>query len=201
MAPAALALAERGAGSPKRGPSVAFAEQYTAVAPALHAWAAMRLGSDRNRIAPDDLTQEVWLRACQIFDRFDPDRMEFRQWLFAVAKNVLLEVRRQLRHTRQEQAAEGSSDRIQALDQMAADATSISRRAARDEDVRRFVARLHQLEPIALQTVLHCGIEGMPQAEAAARIGESPATTAKRWQRLREQMRSWGAPLGMLAAG
>jgi DNA-directed RNA polymerase specialized sigma24 family protein len=77
--------------------------------------------------------------------------------------------------------------------------TSVSRRLARDEDLQRFMARLQQLEAIEQQTVLHCGIEGMPQAEAAARLGEPPATTAKRWQRLRERMRSWATPLGLLA--
>lgn len=183
-------------------PPPTFAELYPAVAPALHTWAVMRLCSgERGRIAPEDLTQEVWLRAVQIFAKFDAERMEFRQWLFAVAKNVLLEVRRRLRHARPEQTDLGSSSRMHSLEQVPEDVTSISRRLAKDEDLQRFVARLHQLEPVELQTVMHCGIEGMPQAEAASRLGEPAATTAKRWQRLREHMRSWRAPLGLLVDG
>lgn len=181
-----------------------FAELYLGVAPALHAWACMRLAvgdRDRGRLAPEDLTQEVWLRAFQVFARFDPSRMTFRAWLFAVAKNVLLEVRRRLRNQRPEQPALGSTSRLCALDQVPEEVTSISRRLAKDEDLQRFLDRVHDLPAVELQTVLHCGIEGMPQGEAAARLGELAATTAKRWQRLREQMRSWGAPLGLLADG
>ena len=186
--------------SPPGPAAPAFAQLYPAVAPALHAWASMRLGSgDRGRIAPEDLTQEVWLRAFEIFAKFDAARMAFRPWLFAVAKHVLLEVRRRLRHARPEQAALGSTSRLLALDQVPEEVTSISRRLAKDEALQRFLDRLHQLDPVELQTALHCGIEGMPQAEAAARLGELPATTAKRWQRLREHMRTWGAPLGLLA--
>lgn len=177
-----------------------FPELYPALAPALHAWACMRLAAgERTRVAPEDLTQEVWLRACQVFPRFDPARMPFRAWLFAVAKNVLLEVRRRVREQRPEQAAFGSTTRIVALDQVPEEVTSVSRRLAKAEDLQRFVDRLQRLPAIELQTVLHCGLEGMPQAEAAARLGELPATTAKRWQRLRDEMRTWGGPLGLLA--
>lgn len=181
-------------------PPPAFGQLYPTMAPALHAWACMRLAAgERPRVLPEDLTQEIWLRAFQVFGKFDAGRTSFRAWLFAVAKNVLLEVRRRLREQRPEQGALGSTTRLLALDQVPEDVTSISRRLAKAEDVQRFVARLQQLEPVELQTALHCGLEGMPQAEAAARLGEPPATTAKRWQRLREQMRTWGAPLGLLA--
>lgn len=181
-------------------PATAFAQLYPGVAPALHAWACMRLaGGERTRVAPEDLTQEVWLRAFQIFAKFDASRMTFRAWLFAVAKKVLLEVRRRSRHSRPEQGALGSTSRLQALDQVPQEVTSISRRLAKDEALQSFVARMQQLEPKEQQTALHCGIEGMSQAEAAARLGEAAATTAKRWQRLRDQMRTWRAPLGLLA--
>jgi RNA polymerase sigma factor (sigma-70 family) len=180
-------------------PPPSFGELYPSLAPALHAWACMRLdGSDRIRVSPEDLTQEVWLRAFQVFGKFDPAHMTFRAWLFAVAKHVLLEVRRRLRHARPELAGTGSTSRLCALDQVPEEITSISRRLLQNEDLQRFTARLQQLEPIELQTVLHCGIEGMPQAEAAARLGEAAATTAKRWQRLRERMRSWAVPLGLI---
>jgi RNA polymerase sigma-70 factor (ECF subfamily) len=181
-------------------PTPAFAALYASVAPALHTWACMRLGSeDRSRVSPEDLTQEVWLRAFQVFGKFDATRTSFRAWLFAVAKNVLLELRRRMRHQRPELAGTGSTSRMCALDQVAEEITSISRRIARDEDLQRFLTRLQQLEPVELQTVLHCGIEGMAQAEAAVRLGEAAATTAKRWQRLRDRMRSWAVPLGLLA--
>ncbi len=173
---------------------------YPPLAPALHAWACTRLSSgDRAHVAPEDLTQEVWLRALQIFDRFDSTHSTFRAWLFTVAKNVLLEVRRRLQRVRPEQGAHGSTTRLFALDQVPLEITTISRRLTKNEDVQRFVARLHELDPVDLQTVLHCGLEGMPLAEAAVRLGEGAPTTAKRWQRLRASMQTWAAPLGLLA--
>ncbi len=173
---------------------------YPPLAPALHAWACTRISSgDRARVAPEDLTQEVWLRALQVFDQFDPKHSTFRAWLFAVAKNVLLELRRRLRHARPEQAPHGSTSRLLALDQVPLEITTITRRLTENEDLKRFVDRLHELDPVDRQTALHCGLEGMAIAEAAIQLGENPAATAKRWQRLRASMRAWAAPLGLFA--
>src|SRR5262249_43066081 len=53
----------------------ALSDLYAPLAPALHAWACMRLGpEDRLRLQPEDLTQEVWLRAFKVFHGFDPSR-------------------------------------------------------------------------------------------------------------------------------
>ncbi len=182
---------------PLPDPAQRLADLYPPLAPALHAWACVRLGTDRTRIAPEDLTQEVWLRAVEVFERFDAGRMPFRAWLFAVAKNVLLEVRRRLERCQAEVGAQGSTTRLLALDEVPLEVSSISRRLARDETVQQFVARVQTLDPIERMTILHCGLEGMPLAEAAARLGENPTATTKRWQRLRERMANWAALLGM----
>lgn len=183
---------------PAPDPAPRLADLYTPLAPALHAWACVRLGADRARIAPEDLTQEVWLRAVEVFERFDGTRMPFRAWLFAVAKHVLLEVRRRLERFQAEQGAHGSTTRLLALDQVPLEVSTISRRLARDETVQQFVARVETLDQVERMTVVHCGLEGMPLAEAAARLGENATATAKRWQRLRERMANWAAPLGMV---
>jgi RNA polymerase sigma-70 factor (ECF subfamily) len=177
----------------------ALAEYYTPLAPALHAWACMRLGpEERPRLQPEDLTQEVWLRAHSVFHGFDATRTSFRAWLFAVAKHVLLEVRRRSRRSSKELAAQGSSTRLAALDQVPLEITSVTRRVAKNEDLQRFVGRLRELSEAEQATVLHCGLEGLPMKDAAARLGENHEATAKRWQRLRERMRTWGAPLGLV---
>jgi RNA polymerase sigma factor (sigma-70 family) len=171
---------------------------YAPLAPALHAWACMRLRpDDRRTVQPEDLTQEVWLRAFAVFPAFDATRSSFRAWLFAVAKNVLLELRRQWAKSRREQPAHGSSSRLLALDQVPLEVTSVTRRVAKDEQVRSFVQKLQELPAVDQQTVLHCGIEALPLAAAAARLGESYDATAKRWSRLRERLRTWAGPLGL----
>ncbi len=173
---------------------------YPPLAPALHAWACLRLRpEDRPRLLPEDLTQEVWLRAFQVFPTFDEGRTSFRAWLFAVAKNVLLEVRRRARRSGAEQAAHGSSTRLAALDQVPLEVTSVTRRVAKDEDLQRFVEKLRELDETERQTVLHCGLEALSLKDAAARLGESYDATAKRWRRLRDRLRTWGAPLGLVA--
>lgn len=183
-----------------RDPQCDLASLYPPVAPALHAWACLRIrAEDRTRLQPEDLTQEVWLRAHQLFGSFD-QQAPFRPWLFAVAKNVLLEARRRLRHIK-ESAAQGSTSRIAALDQVPLEVTSITRRVAKNEDLRRFVDRMRALDEVEQQTVMHCGLEALPLKEAAERLGENYDATAKRWQRLRERMRLWDAPLGLLADG
>lgn len=39
----------------------------------------------------DDLVQEIWLRAYQKLEKFDPQRAQFRTWLFQVAKNIVID--------------------------------------------------------------------------------------------------------------
>lgn len=180
-------------------PESSLEQLYPPLAPALHAWACMRLSpAERVHVAPEDLTQEVWLRAARVFASFDVTRTTFRAWLFAVGKKVLLEVRRRLRRFRSEHAAQGSTTRIHALDQVPLSISTITQRLSRNEDVQRFLARVEELEPIERKTVLHCGLEGMPMAVAATQLGEAASTTAKRWQRLRARMATWAAPLGFL---
>ena len=55
--------------SPPGPAAPAFAQLYPAVAPALHAWASMRLGSgDRGRIAPEDLVETLAFFAAMAAD-------------------------------------------------------------------------------------------------------------------------------------
>jgi RNA polymerase sigma-70 factor, ECF subfamily len=180
-------------------PAASLAEHYQPLAPALLAWASLRLpAAVRRAVAPEDLAQEVWLRAVRLFSSFDPVQMTFRFWLFAVAKNVLLEVQRQQQRLGKEHAAAGSTTRLLALDQVPAEISSITRRLAADETVQRFVARVDELDDKERATVIHIGIEELSLTAAAERLAEPYATTQKRWNRLRERMRGWAGSLDLL---
>ncbi len=177
-----------------------LARLYPPVAPALHAWACLRIRPDaRRQLSPEDLTQEVWLRAFQVFASFDAAKCSFRAWLFMVAKHVLLEAQRRVRKSQREAAVMGNSTLLSALHDVPLEVTSITRRIAKDEQVQRFITLIDGLDEVDRMTVIHCGIEELSLADAAARLGESYAATAKRWQRLREQMRSWRVPLDLVA--
>ncbi|MFY9340986.1 MAG: sigma-70 family RNA polymerase sigma factor [Planctomycetota bacterium] len=157
---------------------------------AVYAWASLRLGQRlRAWITPEDLAQEVWMRAMKGASARDPEAGA-RAWLFTIAKHVLYEVHRSLQRERA-QGAGGSTSRLLALDGVPAEVTSLTQRLARDEAVRGFLDRATTLDDDDRMLLIHVGLEGMPQAEAATRLGLSADAVSKRWQRLRDRLRTW----------
>ncbi|WBB64716.1 sigma-70 family RNA polymerase sigma factor [Streptomyces sp. WMMC500] len=63
----------------------AFAELYDRHAPAIHRYAARRLGSG----AADDITSDTFLAAFRARARFDPARTSARPWLYGIAANLI----------------------------------------------------------------------------------------------------------------
>ena len=48
--------------------NVGFTQLYTRIAPSLHAWAALKIRPHRlNQLEPEDIVQDVWLRAMEKF--------------------------------------------------------------------------------------------------------------------------------------
>ena len=167
-----------------------FGGLYRRLTPALSSWARLRIGDQLGRsLAPEDLVQEVWWEALRHFERFDPERGDFRRWIFGIATNLLLQARRRLgvrgelgahaRHGRREPLHEGLSD----------EATAITRRARRSEAAQRFVHYVQKLEDDDRQLIIHCGLEDLPIKDAAGLLGISEAAAFKRWQRLRKRIR------------
>ena len=69
-----------------QSPSAQFARDFAELAPALHAWAYLRVrGALRQRLDPDDLVQEIAVRACLRAADYDSQRGTFRQWIFGFA--------------------------------------------------------------------------------------------------------------------
>ena len=124
----------------------------------------------KRAVAPDDLAQEVWLRAFEAFDSFDERSTTFRAWLFAVGKRVLLEVQRQAVHLGPELGASGSSTRLLALDAVPDGVTSLTRRVSKDERVRSFLTKIGELDEKDRMTAIHCGLEELGYAETAQRL-------------------------------
>jgi RNA polymerase sigma-70 factor, ECF subfamily len=173
----------------------------TELCPALMAWAQVRLPAHlRGQVAAEDLVQEIWLRVVRIYQHsFQPGNGSPRAWVFAVAKLVLLEVERAAYERNQRGAAPGGTTWQRAIAQVPEVVTSLTQRLARDERVQAFVARVQQLDEDDRRLLIFCGIEDMPQHDAAERLGLSLDAAAKRWQRLRERIRSWGVAQDLLA--
>lgn len=189
-----LACAARG-GDPE-----AFGELYARVAPALYAWASLRVRpSLRSRIEPGDVVQEVWLRAWQIFASFDSSKCPFRAWVFRVAKLVLLEVCRQ--QATPGRAALGPSTEMEVLRGAPDSMTAVSQRLSRDEAMRAFLERVEGLDGEERKLVAWCGVEGLGFADVARRLDLKRDAVAKRWQRLRARMAEWRVPADVFEEG
>lgn len=178
----------------KDGDSAAFSRLFEHLAPALFTWADLRLrGDQRAHVDPGDVVQEVWLRAWRGLEGFNPDETPFRPWLFRVAKNVLLEAGRQVARARQAGGL-GPTTRLFALENLPDSATAVSRRLVRDEGMGAFSESVRNLPEDDRKLVVHCGLEGMPRAEVANRLGLTTEAVTKRWQRLRDRLVEAGLP-------
>jgi len=71
---------------------------YAAHGPEIYRFALRQLGDGQ---AAEEAVQEVFLRAWRSAGRFDPDLASLRVWLFAIARNVVIdEARARARHNR-----------------------------------------------------------------------------------------------------
>lgn len=181
-----------------RSDPAGFSRLYERVAPAVHAWASLRLrGRARARLEPEDLSQEIWMRALELFPTSDATHGNFRAWVFSVARFVLHEaLRRAERAELDGLSSEESKHGL--LANVPDDVTTATRRLARDEALRAFVAHMGRLEPEDRALLVHCGLEGMTGADAGLRLGISRDAVHKRWQRLRAKLQADGIPPGLL---
>jgi len=177
----------------------AFQQRYEELAPALHAWAELRIRPEvRGLIDPQDVVQEVWCRAWRQRELADPGGEGFRPWLFTVAKNVLLEAFRKLRSPAFRAGSAGTTARLVALEGVPDSITAVSRRVARDEGLTRLVGWLRELDGEERLLVAQVGLEGQPFGEVADRLGLTRDAAAKRWQRLRARLSEQPAARSLL---
>ncbi len=174
----------------RRGDREAFAGLYERLAPALYAWAAMRIHPrHRGRLDPADVVQDVWWRALDRFASFEPSSGSFRAWIFRIATNALTDGFRRLNVRGQIPGPKHRAAQQSLPEDLVARATSISRQVARQDDVRSLIEAAGSLEPEDRSLVALCGLEGVPAADAAPVLGISKAAATKRWQRLRARLR------------
>lgn len=183
----------------KEGGQPEFNRLYEHVAPAVFAWATLRVRRDRrSELDPQDLVQEVWLRTWRSLDGFDEQNTPFRRWIFRVAKLVMLELVRD--GTRRRHALLDSDTKRAILEEVLDPGTAISRRMARDEALQLFTDRLAELPEDESKLTIYCGLEGMSYEEAARRLDSTEAAVARRWQRLRIRLSEAGIPKNLFDA-
>lgn len=172
-----------------------FGELYGRVAPALFTWASLRVKPAlRSRLDPEDLVQETCVRAYRGFDGYDPERGNFRAWLFGIANHVLQRALLNL--------SKGPGDARHALadevtsfiQQIPDEATRASRLAARSDSLEVFIEAAGSLGEEERKLLLYRGLEGLPHHEVAEIMGIETETAKKRWQRLRGRLQEMKAP-------
>lgn len=186
------------------GDEATFAALYERLAPSLYGWAVLRIPDElAGWVEPDDLLQDVWVRALGAFARYDPERGPFRPWLFGVAKHVLLDALRRhrvrVRPSQEPARDEGGEGGSRArLSQVPGEGTAISRRIARREDVATFLAEVAALAEPDRDLLVHHGLEGLTLEQTGRRLGIGRDAAHKRWQRLRRRLRERSWPEGMI---
>ncbi|MDZ7928910.1 MAG: sigma-70 family RNA polymerase sigma factor [Rhodococcus sp. (in: high G+C Gram-positive bacteria)] len=127
----------------------------------------------RDRTLAEDCVQETFFRAWRARSRFEPRRGSLRTWLFAIERNVIVDVQRSL--TRMPMPA---SDRIEDIDRGSG---AVTRDTSPDVDERlRIIAALALLSPEHRQVVVAVHLTGSTYAELSESTGVAVRTLRTR---------------------
>jgi RNA polymerase sigma-70 factor (ECF subfamily) len=132
----------------------------------------------RGKLDPADLVQQTLLRAVEAQERFRGDDASRAVWLRTILARVMIDAVRKYgrpgggeRERSLEAALEQSSARLEAF--LAADQTSPSGRAERNERLLRLADTLARLPDDQRRAVELRHLQGLPLAEIAARMARS----------------------------
>lgn len=163
----------------------AFGKLVDLLTPSLYVTVRTRISPENQaRLKPEDVVQETWHRAWSSRNRFEPTLGSFRAWLFGIARKVIMEGLRDRLAPRAVGTAGTSSA---GLSDMPDEATSITRRVARDEALLAFQAWVEAtLDPNQRRLLLLRGLEDREPDEVARLLGKTTAAVNQAWHRLRE---------------
>ncbi|MBY4227793.1 sigma-70 family RNA polymerase sigma factor [Rhodococcus fascians] len=118
----------------------------------------------RDRALAQDCVQETFLRAWRARARFDPSRGSLRTWLFAIERNVIVDLVRS-----QARVPATTSDRP---DEHERGPNTVTRDTTADTDERlRIIAALAQLSPDHREVVVAVHVSGSSYAELSESTG------------------------------
>ena len=141
---------------------------YRAHGPELYGMALRTLG---DRGLAEEVVQETFLRAWSAAERFDPELGSLRTWLFAIARNVVIDIAR-ARAVRP-RVAEGDAG----VEDRADEHADPYERAMLGWEVEEALRRLGEAHRTVLVETYY---RGRPYAEVAAQLGVPEGTVKSR---------------------
>jgi RNA polymerase sigma-70 factor (ECF subfamily) len=157
----------------------------------------------RGKLDPSDVVQEAMVNALRAIDQFrGTSDAELAAWLRQVLVRVLAGASRGFARDKRDAgrerslaaAVEDSSARLEVW--LAADASSPSERAARNEDLVRLAAAIDRLPDAQREALTLYRLRGLGLDEVAAAMGRSPDAVAGLIKRAVHQLRQDLAPGG-----
>jgi RNA polymerase sigma factor (sigma-70 family) len=170
----------------------AFNQLHEHLAKALLVWVGHRLRTQGRITAHvEDITQATWFAAWTSLSTYEASKGSFRYWLFGIARNRLLKALREAGRTplAGNQPDPGTTD-LDVLGQIPDRVTALVQRVARADDARLLHDHLEGLAEEDRELMVRCGIEGATCRQVAAILNLTEEAVFKRWQRLRERVRT-----------
>lgn len=169
------------------GEEESIAWLYVRFSPWLEAQASYRLGTLRSRVDPHDVVQEAWGIMLPRLADLRPNAAGRSPVLLKFLSTTVVHVVNNAlrRHLRGEPQCPWSEGLDAATSQSIRAASSCARANEDTAELRRVI---ESLDEEAKEAVLLRGLEQLPNAAAAARIGIEPNTLAQRYHRALEKI-------------
>jgi RNA polymerase sigma-70 factor, ECF subfamily len=129
----------------------------------------LRYLSARERRAAEDIASETWLRAARDLGHFQGNEIQFRAWMFTLARHTLIDWQR----------------RVHRRPQISADVHEIAELAADDDcaedaidalDTERVLGLINRLPDAQADVILLRVVAGLDAERVGAIVGKRPAT-------------------------